>query len=65
MLFIQWDILPVKLLIKPKPRLCSGEGEGVLCTDCLFTDLSGEKGEKQKGGEEKESKVQSYKHIWE
>lgn len=36
MLFIQWDILPVKLLIKPKPSLRSGEG--VLCTDCLFTD---------------------------
>lgn len=64
MLFIQWDILPVKLLIKPKPRLRSGEGEGVLCTDYLQT-LSGEKGEKKKGGKEKESKVQSYKHVWE
>lgn len=41
-----------------------GRGRGFVQTVYLQT-LSGEKGEKKKGGKEKETKVQSYKHIWE
>jgi len=42
-----------------------GKGKGFCAQTVYLQTLSGKKAEKKKGGKEKESKVQSYKHIWE
>lgn len=40
-----------------------GKGKGFCAQTVYLQTLSAEKGEKKKGGKEKESKVQSYKHV--
>lgn len=54
-----------KIPVNPKPCLHFGEGESILYMDCLFTGAFWKKKGEEKGRKEQESKVQSYKHLWE
>lgn len=54
-----------KIPVKPEPCLHTGEEERVLCMDCLFIGAFWKKKGEEKGRKEQESKMQSYKHVWE